>query len=95
MVDEDIQKRKSALEELRLKSKKTRAQVGREVGVSERNVYDWETGKFLPRLDRAVALARSLGIPLKTLCKAMEVDVEGIPDEEMNGSPNETLGGKT
>ena len=81
MIDGDQPKRKkTALEELRKRANKTRAEVGREVGVTERNVYDWEVGKFYPRLDRAVALARSLQVPFKELCEAMGIDVEGIPD---------------
>ena len=91
MINEDIQKRKSALEELRLKAKKTRVQVSREIGVSERNIYDWETGKFLPRLDRAAALARSLGVPFKSLCIAMGIDVEGIPDIEEPDAADDRL----
>ncbi len=71
MINGDEPKRKSALEELRLKAHKTRVQVGREVGVTERNVYDWETGKFFPRFDRAVALAHSLGVTLDELCESL------------------------
>ncbi len=88
MVDKGNSQEKSPLRKRREELGKTRVQVGRDVGVSERNIYDWETGKFLPRLDRAVLLARSLRLPLKQLCMDMGIDVAGIPDdmEEQNKS---------
>lgn len=76
------------MEDLRKRANKTRVQVGREVGVTERNIYDWENGKFYPRLDRAVALARSLGVSFKDLCIAMGIDVSGVPD--IDAPTNET-----
>jgi transcriptional regulator with XRE-family HTH domain len=72
---------KSALRLLRERADKTQAELGREVGVSDRNIRDWENGESLPRLDRAVALARALKISLKQLCVVLNVDVDGVPDD--------------
>ncbi|EDX73288.1 hypothetical protein MC7420_1084 [Coleofasciculus chthonoplastes PCC 7420] len=50
------------------------------MGVSERQIYDWENGVKLPRVDRAVALARELGVSIQTVCSALGIDVTGVPD---------------
>ncbi len=55
---------KSQLRLLRETAELTRTQLGRRIGVSDRQIYDWENGIKLPRIDRAVALARELGVPL-------------------------------
>ena len=59
----------------------TLAELGKQVGVSDRNVWDWENGHALPRLDRAVAVARALGISLKELCRALKIDVDDLSSE--------------
>ena len=43
-----------------------------------------ETQHFLDfvSFDNAIALARELGVSLKTLAKAMKLDVTDIPDDE-------------
>jgi transcriptional regulator with XRE-family HTH domain len=58
----------------------TRAELGNRIGVSERQIYDWENGVKLPRVDRAVALARELGVSIQTVCSALGIDVTGVPD---------------
>jgi DNA-binding XRE family transcriptional regulator len=73
---------KSPLKTLREGCSLTQPELGRLIGVSDRNIRDWEGGMSIPRLDRAVALARVLGVPLKVLCKAMKIDVEGVPDDQ-------------
>jgi putative transcriptional regulator len=88
MICETETKRISKLELLRKQVGKTRAQVGMEVGVTERNVYDWEHGKFLPRLDRAVSLARSLNVSIEKVCEAMGIDVSGIPTATKGSRPD-------
>lgn len=60
----------------------TRLQVRAMIGVSERRQADWENGEALPSLENAVALARLYGISLKTLCKAIGLDVSGVPDDD-------------
>lgn len=68
----------------------TRPELGKRVGVSDRQVYDWENGLKLPRIDRAAALARELEVTLKTLCQAMGIGVEGIPDIAKDFKPDDT-----
>ncbi len=60
----------------------TQPQLSQRMGVGIRIIGDWESGKKIPRFDNAVALARELGVSLKTLAKAFRIDVEGIPDDE-------------
>jgi transcriptional regulator with XRE-family HTH domain len=57
-------------------------ELGRRLDRSFRTVSDWETGKKIPRFDNAIALAKELGVSLKTLAKAMRLDVEGVPPDE-------------
>ncbi|MBE9125633.1 MULTISPECIES: helix-turn-helix transcriptional regulator [unclassified Coleofasciculus] len=78
----DSNERKSELRLLREAAELTRAELGRRIGVSERQIYDWENGIKLPRIDRAVALARELGVSLQTVCSAIGIDVTGVPDKE-------------
>lgn len=51
-------------------------------GITERTIHDIVKGATLPRLDRAVQLAKAIGISLKALCYELGLDVEGIPDDE-------------
>lgn len=71
----------------------TEPELSRRMGVGLRIIGDWKRGVSLPRFDRAIILARELGIPLKVLGRAMQLDVSGVPDdvptrlgEEVNGS---------
>ncbi|MEQ8998124.1 MAG: helix-turn-helix transcriptional regulator [Coleofasciculus sp. B1-GNL1-01] len=79
----DLNEGKSELRRIRESAKLTRSELGRRIGVSERQIYDWENGIKLPRIDRAVALARELGVSLQTVCGAMGLDVTGVPDETL------------
>ena len=72
----------SPLRKLREQSSLSQPELGRLVGVSDRNIRDWESGVKLPRIDRAVALAKALNVPLKVLVKTFGLDVSGIPDDE-------------
>ncbi len=72
---------KTPLRLLRERAGLTQPELGRQVGVSDRNIRDWENGSSMPRIDRAAALARVLKISLKDLCRALGVDVSGIPDD--------------
>ncbi len=67
---------------LREAAELTRTELGRRIGVSERQIYDWENGIKLPRIDRAVALARELGVPLQTVCRALGTDVTGLVEDK-------------
>jgi transcriptional regulator with XRE-family HTH domain len=76
----DSNEGKSDLRLLREAAGFTRAELGNRIGVSERQIYDWENGIKLPRVDRAVALARELGVSIQTVCSALGIDVTGVPD---------------
>ncbi|MBD2021237.1 helix-turn-helix transcriptional regulator [Leptolyngbya sp. FACHB-36] len=64
---------------LRERAGLTLPELPRQVGVSDRNVWDWERGLVMPRLDRAVILARALNVSLKDLCRAIGIEVEDLP----------------
>jgi transcriptional regulator with XRE-family HTH domain len=82
-MEESQQKQeKSVLRLLREEAGLTRPQVKQLMGVSERMQADWESGKSTPTLENAAALARLYKISLKAICKAVGVDVAGVPDDE-------------
>ena len=56
--------------------------LGRRMNLSYRTIAEWESGRKIPRFDNAIALARELGVSLKTLAKAMQLDVSGVHDDE-------------
>ena len=41
----------------------------------------WRTGDATPSLPKAIASARFLGCSLKTFCRSIGQDVEGVPDD--------------
>lgn len=41
----------------------------------------YELGKTIPTLDKAIALARALNIPVKVLAESLGINTAGIPDE--------------
>jgi transcriptional regulator with XRE-family HTH domain len=61
----------------------TQPELKARIGVGTRIISDWENGRKLPRFDNAVALARELGVSLKVLAKVMQINVEGVPDDEL------------
>lgn len=79
----DSNEGKSPLRLLREAAELTRTELGRRIGVSERQIYDWENRIKLPRIDRAVALARELGVPLQTVCRALGIDVTGVLEDTL------------
>ncbi|MDZ8094678.1 MAG: helix-turn-helix transcriptional regulator [Nostoc sp. DedQUE05] len=77
-----------SLKSLRENLDLSQEQLGQRINLSYRTIAEWESGRKLPRFDNAVALARELGVSLRTLARAFRLDVEGIPDDEpfTNGS---------
>ena len=69
------------LKSLREQAGLTQPQLSLRMGCGIRIISHWENGHRLPRIDNAVALARELGVSLKTLSKALEIDVSGVPDD--------------
>lgn len=70
------------LKTLRESAKLTQPELSRRANIGIRIINDWETGRKVPRFDNAIALARELNVSLKTLAKAMKLDVGGVPDDE-------------
>lgn len=70
------------LKTLRESVKLTQPELSRRMNVGIRTIGDWERGTYVPSFDRAIALARELGVSLKTLAKSMHMDISGIPDDE-------------
>jgi transcriptional regulator with XRE-family HTH domain len=60
---------------MRAKTGKTQLQVAVEVGVTPQTVLHWEKGK-MPTLDKAVRLAKVLGVSLDELCNAFGLTVD-------------------
>jgi putative transcriptional regulator len=81
MTNETGNQNKANLRQLRENAGLTLAELSRQVGVSDRNIWDWEKGISIPRLDRAVALARALNVSLKEICRAMGIEVEDLPSD--------------
>lgn len=55
------------LKEARKRAGLTAAEVGRAVGVSAQNVYNWEAGSYLPEAARLKQLARLYGCTVDEL----------------------------
>ncbi len=83
MTSENQPESQSTLKKLRERVNLTQSELSDRIGVGIRIIGDWESGRKLPRFDNAVALARELGISLKVLAKAMQINVEGVPDDEL------------
>jgi DNA-binding XRE family transcriptional regulator len=60
----------------------TQRQICKDIGIAEVTINTWVAGKKVPRFDNAIALARELRVSLKTLAKAMRLDVSDIPDDD-------------
>jgi transcriptional regulator with XRE-family HTH domain len=76
------------LKVLRESASLTQPELSRRMGVGIRIIGDWERGEAIPRFDRAIALARELGVSLKTIAKSIGLNVEGIPDDEPMNRPH-------
>ncbi|WP_009631034.1 helix-turn-helix transcriptional regulator [Synechocystis sp. PCC 7509] len=70
------------LKTLRESAGLTQPELSRRINAGIRTIGDWERGVYSPSFDRAIALARELGVSLKTLAKSMKMDVSGVPDEQ-------------
>ena len=69
------------MKSLRESAELTQPELSRRMNVGIRIIGYWESGSKVPSFDRAVSLARELGVSLKTLAKSMKMDVSGVPDE--------------
>ena len=69
------------LKSLRERANLTQPELSRRMNVGIRIIGDWERGESIPRFDRAVALARELGVSLKVLAKSMGIDVGDLVND--------------
>jgi transcriptional regulator with XRE-family HTH domain len=59
----------------------TQQELANKIGVSVSLIGFYVARKKTPGLDKAISMARELGVSLKTLARAMGYDVSGIPDD--------------
>lgn len=83
MDSENQSEHPPTLKALRERAKLTQPELKARIGVGTRIISEWENGRKIPRFDNAVALARELGVSLKVLAKVMQINVEGVPDDEL------------
>lgn len=69
------------LKSLREATGLTQPQLSVKMNCGLRSISDWENGKSLPRFDRAILLANELGVSLKELANAMNLDVSLTKDD--------------
>lgn len=69
------------LKTLRESAGYTQERLAVEMELSRTTIGLYESGAKLPRVDNFLALAKKLGVSLKTLAKAMNLDISGIPDD--------------
>ncbi|MFB2898057.1 helix-turn-helix domain-containing protein [Aerosakkonemataceae cyanobacterium BLCC-F50] len=62
-------------------SQLTEPELSRQMGVGQRIIGDWKRGVSIPRFDRAILLAKALGVSLKVLALSMGLDVSNLPDD--------------
>lgn len=82
MNPEDPEQQEPTLKNLIEAAGTTQRQIGKDIGIAEVTINTWVARKKIPRFDNAIALARELGVSLKTLAKSMRLDTSGIPDDE-------------
>ena len=69
------------MRQLREQAGLTRPQVKQIIGVSERRQADWESGIAMPSIENIVAMASLYKVSLKTMCRFLDIDVTGVPDD--------------
>jgi transcriptional regulator with XRE-family HTH domain len=76
------------LKRLREAAELTQADLAHAVRTAEKTVRNWENANAVPSFDKAVLLAKVLGVSLKRIAREFGLDVEAIPDD----LPNENAG---
>ncbi|MDY7015724.1 MAG: helix-turn-helix transcriptional regulator [Cyanobacteriota bacterium] len=56
-------------------------QLAVKIGLTRSTIYNWKSGKKVPRLDHLLLMAKELNVSLKTLSKVLGYDVSGVPDD--------------
>lgn len=83
-TNEPKSREKSPLKQLRERAGLTQTKLASLVGVTDRNVRDWENNGAIPSLDKAVLIAQCLNVSMKDLCRALGLDVSRVPDDVSN-----------
>jgi len=55
--------------------------LSKDCGIAEVTINAWVAGKYSPRLDNAILVAKALGVSLKSLAKSMGMETKGVPDD--------------
>jgi transcriptional regulator with XRE-family HTH domain len=55
--------------------------LSKDCGIAEVTINSWVAGKYVPRLDNAVLVAKALNVSLKSLAKSMGMETKGVPDD--------------
>lgn len=76
------------MKRLREAAELTQADLAHAVRTAEKTVRNWENANAVPSFDKAVLLAKVLGVSLKRIAREFGLDVEAIPDD----LPNENAG---
>jgi DNA-binding XRE family transcriptional regulator len=85
MREDGARKSRPGLKTLRQEAEITQAQLAHAVGVAEKAVRSWENDGAIPSFDKAVKLARVLGVSLKRLAQEFDLQVQDIPDDSNEG----------
>jgi len=56
-------------------------QLSRDSGVAEVTINSWVAGKYSPKLDNAILVAKALGVSLKSLAKSIGMETKDVPDD--------------
>jgi transcriptional regulator with XRE-family HTH domain len=83
---DERKKSRPGLKSLREKAEFTQAELAHRVGVAEKAVRNWENDGAIPSFDKAVRLARVLGVSLKRLAQEFDLEVESIPNDSNGGN---------
>jgi transcriptional regulator with XRE-family HTH domain len=59
----------------------TQRQLSRDTKIAEVTINTWAVGKKMPRLDNAALVSSQLGVSLRVLAKALNIDVTRIPSD--------------
>ena len=78
----------SFISELRKEKKLTQEQLGEKLGVSQKSVSRWETGRNMPDISLLKSLASELGI---TVSELIEGEKQTIPDKRNEESVDQII----
>jgi len=74
-------KGKKTLKALIKGAKTSQRQLSKDTNIAEVTINTWTAGRKIPRFDNAAVLAAELNISLRTLARAMNINVSEIPGD--------------